>query len=97
VQCQRLGSELSFPRTSTCTGGGVAILSLRAKCGNPIAPTKIASALLCLAMTERGRAFSGGEDGHSRLVGAGFSGSGYMGNYISHVRFGKLEIALSGS
>ncbi len=46
-----------------------------------------------LAMTERGRALSGREDGYSRLVGAGFSGGGCMGNYISYVRFGKLEVA----
>jgi hypothetical protein len=37
-------------------------------------------------MTERGRAFSGREDSYSRLVGAGSSGAGYMGNEAARQR-----------
>jgi hypothetical protein len=61
---------------------------------------KVASALLCLVMTERGTAFSGQEDSHSKLVGAGFSGTGCMGDeavrqrYRAHLRV-KLHISLS--
>ena len=40
---------------------------------------EITSALSLLAMTEKGRAFSGGEGSYSRLAGAGFSLDGCMG------------------
>jgi hypothetical protein len=38
-------------------------------------------------MTKRGRAFSGGEDDYSRIVGADFSGAGCMGDEATSQRF----------
>ena len=43
-------------------------------------------ALLYLTRTERGGVFSRREDGPSRLVGAGFNGTGYMGNEAARQR-----------
>ncbi|MDH4270255.1 MAG: hypothetical protein OEV52_08165, partial [Dehalococcoidia bacterium] len=91
-----LGPVLNFPRTSAHNGGGTGILSLRATFPPIIArPTSFVIAseawqyhcphrdclfATLLAKTQKGRAFSGREDGHNRLVGAGFSGTGCPGD-----------------
>ena len=54
-----------------------------------------------LAVTERRGAFSGGEGGHSRIVGAGFSGTGSLGNEAarqkSRVYLKLKSLSLDGS
>ena len=81
---------MRFPCTSALKGRATAILSLRAtfpflllralkRCAAiSLAPRDCFVASL-LIMTERGRAFSGREECHSRIVGAGFSTAGCMG------------------
>jgi len=51
-------------------GGGVILHPDLLRRSNLIAPNKIASALSCLIMTERGRAFSRPKGSYSRPVGA---------------------------
>jgi hypothetical protein len=46
-----------------------------------------------LAMTERGRAFSGLEDDYNRFVGAGFSGIGCLGGEAEVLSTPEGEIA----
>jgi hypothetical protein len=49
---------------------------------------------ILLAKTEKGRAFSGQEDGHNRLVSAGFSSTGCLGDEVPRSTSGSDSIKL---